>query len=558
MKVLWSLLVIVAHVMGTRDSFQWFRSRADCKDVVTEAGMVRGCVSASGEYLEFLGVPYAAPPTGQDRFKAPIPLYSWNGVYEADSIIKCPQNGDGVEDCLVLNIFTPVRSMFDEPVPVLVYFHGGSFLMGAGQVEGVQGLIKQNIIVVTVNYRLGALGFLCLGIDEAPGNAGLKDQVAALQWIQRNIESFGGDPNKVTIYGMSAGGASVELLVLSPRGRGLFQQAIVESGTATGVWALDHNPIQTALNAASYLRIPKITSNKYLASTLASYYKRIHARRLSQVNFEYYNNLTDGTFGFVPCVEKVLNNSEPFLTEPPYEILIKEKYDKVPMMFFFAALEGLFLRSEEFYERQYTDRMSANFSAFLPADLQFDSPEIRDAIASNIKEFYFGNKTIGENVVDYLNYFGDYMILHGLLNSIEIHSRKDNPVYVMEFGYKGDLGSYEKFYDNLNVAGHGDVIKHAILNKKAKSDSDKLIVARVTKIIANFVKYGNPSPDRSRFLPMLWPPVKPGNVSCLYMDDDFQVIDEPHWDAKEFWDAIYSKYRKPFHIKHYLIPSSSL
>lgn len=395
--------------------------------------------------------------------------------------------GVGTEDCLVLNIFTPTK-ILKEPLPVLVYIHGGSFLIGTGQTEGVETLINQNVIVVTINYRLGALGFLCLGIEEAPGNAGLKDQVAALQWIQDNISAFGGNPKEVTVYGMSAGAASVELLILSNVTKGLFQKAIIESASATPVWVVDGDPVTTAMNVASFLNFPVTTKNLF---ELVNYYQNIPHTELSTINYDYYNNLTDGTFGFVPCIEKNNMITTTFLTESPHDILSKGNFNRVPTMFMFASSEGLYLRSAEYYEQNYKERMAANFLDFMPADLIFDTVEIKKEISQNVKQFYFGFKTIGDHTLDgYLNYFGDYLILHGLLNSVEIHSKNENPVYLMEFAYKGKLGSYEKFYENMHVAGHGDVVKHVILNKMIENKSDKLAVDRLSRLIANFMKHG--------------------------------------------------------------------
>lgn len=378
------------------------------------------------------------------------------------------------------------------PLPVLVYFHGGSFIMGSAHTEGIKPLIQQNIIVVTVNYRLGALGFLCLGIKEAPGNSGLKDQVAALKWINRNINEFGGDPNKVTIYGMSAGAASVEYHVLSHMSKGLFQQAIVESGSAIPVWAIDAQPITTALNLANGLDvcIGQNLSQKSVYKML-DYLLKVPANLISKVNMEYYQNLTDGTFGFVPCVERHVPGREPFISRAPYRTLTRELYNKVPMMFIYSSAEGLFLRSSDLYELNYTERMNANFSAFLPADLQFDTKEIRMQIAENILNFYFGdNGAIGDDVMQYLNYFGDYLVMHSLLNSVEMHSKKNNPVYLMEFAYKGNLGSHDNFYENIDLSGHGDAMKYVLLSRPALNPDDKLTVRRMTTLLANFVKFG--------------------------------------------------------------------
>lgn len=423
-------------------------------------------------------------------FQPPLPLGPWNGVKIANRKVRCPQDGEGEEDCLVLNIFTPTK-ILNDPLPVLVYIHGGSFLIGSGPTEGMRPLISQNIIVVTINYRLGALGFLCLGIKEVPGNVGLKDQATALKWVNRNIEHFGGDPKKVTIYGMSAGGASVEYHVLSQMSRGLFQQAIVESGSATPVWAIDAEPITTALNLAKGLDMPTgLNLSRKSVYKQLEYLLKVPANLISKVNMEYYKNLTDGTFGFVPCVERHVPGRDPFIPRSPYRTLTRELYNKVPMMLIYSSAEGLFLRSSELYESNYKERMNANFSHFIPADLHFDTEEIRMQVADNILSFYFDhNRTIGDNVMQYFNYFGDYLIMHSLLNSVEVHS-KNNSVYLMEFAYKGNLGSYDKFYDNIDHSGHGDAIKHVILNKPVLNAADELAVRRMSKLVANFVKCG--------------------------------------------------------------------
>ncbi|XP_059048164.1 esterase FE4-like [Achroia grisella] len=538
------IIIVLTNCVDGLFNTKGFKSGVQYKDVTTNYGVVRGRVASDGEYFAYLGIPYATPPVATKRFKAPFPPAPWDGVFEANRTVICPQNGKGEEDCLILNIFTPTETI-QHSLPVLVYIHGGSFLIGSGPTKGMDFLIKENIIVVTINYRLGALGFLCLGIEEAPGNAGMKDQVAALKWLQGNIANFGGDPQQVTIYGMSAGAASVELLVLSKTSEDLFRRAIAESASATSVWVTDANPIKTALNVASALKFPTITNNM---SKLVEYYQQVPANELSEINTEYYNNLTDGTFGFVPCIEGNFNIKQAFLVESPYKMLVKEKFKKVPIMFMFATLEGLYLRSREYYDNNYKDRMEENFLDFMPADLIFDTIEIKKEISKNVKYFYFGNHTVSnDTVVEYLNYFGDYLVLRPLLNSVEIHAN-NNPAYLLEFAYKGNMGSSERFYENIKIAGHGDIVKHAILYKPLRNEDnedDKVTVMRVSKIIANFVKFGNPTPTRSSLLPRLWPAVQSNNVSCLYLNSDFDVIEEPYWERKLFWDQLYAKFRRP-------------
>lgn len=396
----------------------------------------------------------------------------------------CPQTGIGEEDCLVLNVFVPAGKT-NEKLPVLVYIHGGQFLSGKGPTEGVDLLTKQGIIVVTINYRLGPLGFLCLQNDEAPGNAGLKDQVAALEWVKENIVHFGGDPDNVTLYGTDAGAACVEFLVLSELNRHLFQKVILESGSSSSVWAIDKYPLSTAKDLAKAFTVSDVDNDK-----LIEMYQNVPADLLNRMNSQYVNTLTDGTVGFAPCIEWTRNRDKSILSRSPSEVLQMGHYDKLPIMFIFASFEGLFMRSEEYYSLNYKNRMEANFAEFLPADLTFSSETQKYETEKKLKRFYFGNKTVEENIIQYLNYFGDSLILRPLLNSAEVHAHHRNTVHLMEFAYSGNMGGYDEFYKNISAAGHYDFFNYVFPKRSVKTSSDQLTVNRATMLLANFLKYG--------------------------------------------------------------------
>ncbi len=231
--------------------------------VRTNDGLVRG--TTAGTVDEFLGIPYAAPPTGHLRWRPPAPSASWEGVRDATQFgASCPQATTGnpyfppgpiSEDCLYLNVYTPtLRDRGGRPV--LVWIHGGGLTVdGARNYDGSK-LAADGTVVVTINYRLGALGFLAHPALAArpggpAGNYGLMDQQAALRWVQRNIARFGGDPHNVTIAGQSAGGLSVLAQLVSPGARGLFQRAIVQSGA----FALTQRPLAEAEAAGEKLAI---------------------------------------------------------------------------------------------------------------------------------------------------------------------------------------------------------------------------------------------------------------------------------------------------------------
>ena len=203
----------------------------------------------------FLGIPYAAPPVGDLRWRPPLPHPAWTGVRSASAFgSSCPQSAlifgqqSTNEDCLFLNVFAPVGATAD---PVMVWIHGGGLVSGESTDYLPEGLVARNVVVVTLNYRLGVLGFLAHpalaaeSAEHASGNYGLMDQQLALRWVRQNIARFGGDPRRVTIFGESAGGLSVHAQLASPRARGLFQRAIVESGGYAG-----SQPSLTAAEAA--------------------------------------------------------------------------------------------------------------------------------------------------------------------------------------------------------------------------------------------------------------------------------------------------------------------
>ena len=205
--------------------------------VATTGGSVRGAVAT--DHRRFEGIPYAAAPVGPLRWRPPAPAEPWPGVREATKPGRwCVQEvGAGApveeltsEDCLTLNVWTPTAAA-PEPRPVLVWIHGGGFVKGSGDIYDARWLAARgNIVVVTVNYRLGALGFLAHPQLGEPGNYGLADQQAALRWVRDNIAGFGGDPAKVTIAGESAGAMSVCDHLAAPGSAGLFRAAIIQSG----------------------------------------------------------------------------------------------------------------------------------------------------------------------------------------------------------------------------------------------------------------------------------------------------------------------------------------
>uniref|UniRef100_A0A3Q3EWC6 Carboxylic ester hydrolase n=1 Tax=Labrus bergylta TaxID=56723 RepID=A0A3Q3EWC6_9LABR len=227
--------------------------------VQTEGGKVEGKSHRMGLFSfvdVFKGIPFADVP---GKWEKPKPHPGWDGVMKATKYRdRCLQvtllqtKTQGSEDCLYLNIFVPQGSRVSKNLPVMVYLFGGAFLLGASNdvailgdslYDGKEMADRGEVIIVTVNYRVGTMGFLSTGDSRLPGNYGLWDQHAAISWVRRNIEAFGGNPDNITIFGQSAGAASVSYQMLSPYSKGLFRRAITQCGVALSPWAHQRNPM---------------------------------------------------------------------------------------------------------------------------------------------------------------------------------------------------------------------------------------------------------------------------------------------------------------------------
>ncbi len=449
-----------------------------------KSGMIAGVSNSTGDVTAFKGIPYAAPPIGDLRWKAPQPVNSWQGVKKCDSFGPSPMQPKPTpfavytseflipeapisEDCLYLNVWTNAKQQTDKK-PVLVWIYGGGFMSGgtACPIYDGEALAKKDVIFVSVNYRVGAFGFLAhpeLSKEnggKGSGNYGLLDQIAALQWVKENIVAFGGDPDNVTIAGQSAGSMSVNCLVISPLAKGLFKRAIAESGSF--FWrpmgklsAAEESAKNTALKAGlnSLADMRKMTSEEVM--------KNLPGR---------YNPVVDAYV----------------LPASPTDIFAQNKQNHVPLLIGWNGDES-----------------------FDPGNLK--------------KEVYLqqAQQTYGAKTQEFLKYFpgetdeqaSKSEIELGLYNTFAITQYKwaitqsrfdDSPVYLYNFNRKvpatGDFIKYGAFHTG-EVAYVMNNLK--FLNNRPFTETDNALAELMSSYWVNFIKTGNPNgssvPEWPRF-----------------------------------------------------------
>lgn len=320
----------------------------------------------------------------------------------------------------------------------------------------------QEYVIVTFNYRLGALGFLCLGSPGAPGNAGLKDQVSALYWVHRNIASFGGDPLDVTLYGTGSGATSIQLLLLSRLTKGLFNRVILDSGSVLAPSSMSYEPLSTGLNVAKSLGYNDEGNN----SDLDEFFEEISLLQLVNV-----------TVPFLPCVENNFYYSHSLLEQDPMVNLERGDFDKVPMLVAYTDADEVAL-IEENLER--FSEIPDNFEYLLPNNIAFDDEHTKHRVAEVIKEFYFNDDWNEDVVNNYVEYINDVFMEYPVVKFATMYAAKSKfPVYLMKFSYKN--ANKENAVTN----------RESILKYLYSSDElDKLIADKLVHLWNNFIKIG--------------------------------------------------------------------
>ncbi|XP_043268664.1 juvenile hormone esterase-like [Venturia canescens] len=504
-------------------------------------GQLRGVVETSikgKQYAAFKGIPYAKPPIGELRFQDPEPAESWSNIKDASKFgSNCAQFDPmtrtivGSDDCLYLNVYTPSHETSPSsavPKPVMLWIHGGAFAYGSGDDKfyGPDYIIENDVILVTINYRLGVFGFLNLEDGEVSGNQGLKDQLLALKWVQKNIENFGGDRENVTIFGESAGGASVHYLALSPLAKGLFHKAISQSGVILNPWASMANSPKLYAQKLSSALGKEITDPRLLVEYLRSF----DAERLVEADEKICQEIgKNGSRCFTPSIDSTSKN--PFLPVS-VEIASRESVN-VPYMIGHMSHEGIL------YLANINDRKLALYDSSLE---RVFSPGVikvlndRGLSVSDLRNIYFGNKPVSSETLDnYVKMQSDVQFLSGIHEVAAIQAVKSKcPTYFYKFSYdSGHSGVKAIFGLDMPGACHADDLSYIFYPKLMASfgipppeptSTEHLVMERVTQMWTNFAKTGNPTPAVTKTLPVTWQPLKnPDHFECLHITDDLRM-----------------------------------
>ncbi|XP_043273322.1 uncharacterized protein [Venturia canescens] len=548
MKLLLFLFCLVPFVFAVGDNIY----------VKTSLGGIKGQYKYSEHgrlYYAFEGIPYAKPPVGKLRFQPPQPIEGWTGELVATKTgslclqysqvpIHPKERVVGAEDCLYLNIYVPELES-SKRLPIIVWIHGGAFQWHmeynyyTGEFTKPDYLMDRDVIVVTFNYRLGPLGFLSTGDKVVPGNMGLKDQSLALKWIKEHIGAFGGDDEQITLFGLSAGGASVHYHYLSPLSHGLFTRGMSMSGTAFNCWTQIENSAEKAKKLGSILGCPS-ENNVALVKCL----QERPARNIIQADGDFmpwgYNPYTP----FGPVIEK--GSDAPFIDRSPIEIISSGSAQDLPWITGNVKEEGTYPAADFVADAVLLKELDHNWELIAPflLDYNYTIPLSKQVEVSRIiRQHYLGSKSIDTTVIaPLIRMIGDRVfIVDGVKAAKQMARFNESPVLYYYFSYRGANSASDAMShttQNFGVA-HGDdayyVVGSPSVDPTTTAD-DRAMQRYLLDFWVSFATTGIP------YVGIQWPKVNPSKEGLHYLHiktPQERVIEyDTDFGQYKFWNSI--------------------
>ncbi|XP_019641982.1 PREDICTED: neuroligin-3-like [Branchiostoma belcheri] len=530
--------------------------------VTTVTGQVRGTTTHTTDLPDkpiytFLGIPYAAPPVGNLRYRPPQPAVPWEGVRDAvevghfcsqnatafnklDFPLKWETDGKTSEDCLTLNIFTPTVAA-DSVLPVLLWIHGGAFFLGMGSPPGFESLAAhQDVVVVSINYRLGVLGFLSTGDDNIPGNYGFLDQIRAMEWVKENIRNFGGDPDRVTIFGESAGGDSVSCHLLSPLSKGLFQRAISQSGTCQ-TFPVEPQTIALMVGEAAGCDLED-------TAALATCLKEIPPQELLDIHESLHQ--TVGELPFMPIVDGT------FLTADPAELLRKGEVNTADYLLGFNNHEfGWLMLSDLTPGDVHVGMSHEDFAMGVMQGLEYKYPGNPNAekMAEAIVKEYRDPTTPDDPLsiqYQYSQMWGDLLMVAPTVSFADHHAAAGGRVFLYENEYRPSIHPNRPDWvrcdhcDDLFMVWGLPFLKFPDPPIEYTRE-DEMVSLSMMAYWANFARTGDPSdstggPPDSPSLPT-WPQYTPDNPVYMKLDVEPTTGSKYKPEKMKLWNEVITR-----------------
>ncbi|XP_065216352.1 esterase E4-like [Planococcus citri] len=498
----------------------------------------------------FYGIPFAQPPVGELRFQPPKEAKSWTGTMNASVVPSgCLQVGlgadanvivEGSEDCLNLNVYTPLNARKGDDIAVVVYIFGGMFKGFTNMEFGPQYILERDVILVEPNYRLGALGFMSTGDSVISGNYQLKDQIMALKWVQKNIHNFGGDPNSVTLQGHSSSTNCIHLHTVSPLSRGLFHKVIMQSGIQMDRF-FGHDVIRgIAKEFATKAGCSDVTSSERIHSCLMTLDAKIFP--LIEPTMPVWDKSPGAVFK--PTIEDE-DSEEPFITKPPS--MADYHTPNMPWIIGLTTGEASFKVAHYLSDDgELASEIDQYYKLLFPVTLLYlwdTKIKHLNYISQALRSHYFSDRKIGDETCHQMTEF----YTHGMFGVSIIKTIRNypGPKYVYWYDYKSNNSrqNIEGYYEEDLGVAHGEEVY--LLFYTPESDNvltlaDHMFSKELVKRWVNFIKTGNPNfPIKiDTDIMGFWKPMITNRIEYLRINLNGTMETDLYKGIYEFWTSL--------------------